>query len=1037
MGYGIAVAPCGLCKGRDDNVPGSRATYFFLKPTPRSGESRVDDVQRSQRDPSIPMHRLHLLGRVALERISGFADGPASRPRPMALLAVLAAAGKVGLGRDKALVYLWPESDTRRARNSLHQTLHAIRKDLGPDVVDSGPPLTLSPEHVAVDLWEFDAALSRGDLQTATALYAGPFLDGFSLTDLPELEEWIEQERLRIARRYAVALERSARRAAERGDHTHALHEWRALVRIDPLSAPPTLGLLQALVAAGDRASALTAGEAYSELVQRELGVDPDPSIAEYVASMRRGVTPAQVRPVGGKAAITGAADGAELAEAAAQTPRQSGGTSDEAAATRSPRGGRNLLIRVALALMAIAVTIVLSWRGRAPTSPRSIEIIAVFPFIVSGGPESQYLGNGLVDLLSASLDGAGSIHVVDPRALLGWLEARQVSTPTPLEAGNVASRFGAGRYVLGSVTGSGSRLRPLAALYQHDPDTVIATAVTEGSAADLFRLVDELTSQLLAASLTGPRHRLTRVAALTTASLPALKSYLAGEEDLRTGRYVEAADEFLRAVQMDSGFALAYYRLAIAADWLGRDSLARSAGEAALKRAARLSEHDSLLVNAAVAVRHGALPEAERLYRRIVIDYPDDLEAWHQLGDLLFHLNPLRGRSASEAKGAFARVLALDPSHEEALLHLARIGSLEGNRVAVDSLAARLMRGNRSTEVLELRAFRAFALSDRDSWKRVTRELLVRPPDVPPVTALQVALFLDDLDGAEQFATILTDARYANDVRGLGYRLQARAAAARGQWDLARARLDSAQRFTQTSTLELRSLLASMEFLEVPLDQVRAIRSEVERWDVHRADSDADPHSAGHVGLHTGIRIHRLGLLSSRLGDRRSATAFADTLERAAARMRGRSGAVFATLAHSLRARIAFDANDHSGALRHLGEANWLPIESGFEEEAGDRYLRANVLEATGKREEALTWYRTIAQRSTHELVYLAPSRIRESMLASEMDDKPGASAAFAVATRLWSDAAPPLRARLARSEDTLRQRGVVITAAGQSSPR
>lgn len=974
------------------------------------------------------MHRLHLLGRAFLERESGYAEGAASRPRPLALLALLAVAGKVGIGRDKCLVYLWPESDTQRARNSLHQTLHAIRTDLGPEVIDSGPPLTLSPEQLTVDLWEFEAALTAGDIDQAIALYQGPFLDGFALDDLPELEEWIFAERVRLTRGYAAALERSAKQSSERGDHTHAVQQWRARAQLEPLSAPPTLGFMKALVASGDRALALATGNAYAELVRRELSSDPDPTIRDLIAALRR-PTAASPRP----AIVLQAAPMAEpvLPVEPPSTPLPAATplpVSAPAPETAVHRGFRAVHAAALLLIGALAAVLAFNLNGR-PAANHSPEVIAVFPFTVAGAEESGFLRNGLVDLLSASLDGAGSIRGADPHALLGWLESRQITTPTPVEAGAIARQLGAGRFVLGSVTSSGSRLRLVASLYQYDrPDSAFAAAVTEGDASDLFRLVDDLTSQLLVATLPGPRHRLMRVAATTTSSLPALKSYLAGEEELRSGRYVEAADAFQAAVRQDSGFALAYYRLAFAADWLGRDSVARSAGEAAVKRAARLSDHDSLLVNAALAARRGDVEGSERLYRQIVDDYPDDLEAWLQLGAVLFHRNPLRGRSATESREAYERALALDPDDSESLLYLARISSLEGNRRAVDSLAERLLRITPDSEVLELRAFRAFALSDRDSWKRVTRELLVRPPDVPPVTALEVALFLDDLDGAERFGVILTEPRYSADMRAQGHRLLARAAAARGQWPAARAQLDSAAVLGPVSALELRSLLASLDFLDVPVDEVVAMRDVVQRWNAATADADPNPHSAGHAGLHFAIRAYRIGLLSARLGDRRTLVAQIDSLDRARSRAGGRSEIVLATLTHSLRARAAFAAGDAAGALRHLDQTNWLPIESSFEEEANDRYLRGVVLRALGRDAEAATWFRTIAQRATHELIYVAPSRLHESAIAAGLGDSTSAAAAYRVTARLWSNAEASIRHKVGEAGAQLRRSGIAI---------
>jgi len=967
------------------------------------------------------MHRLTLLGRVSIQRSSGVADGAASRPRPLALLALLAAAGRMGLARDKCLVFLWPESDTQRARNSLHQTLYSIRGDLGQDAVLTGAQISLNPEQVSVDLWDFEAALDRGDPAAALSFHAGPFLDGFGIDGLPEFEEWISAERRRIERRYGTALERAAQQASAAGDHGAAVNLRVTRVQLEPLSAPPTVALMHALVAAGDRASALACGQKYVDLVRRELNSDADPSVLNLMASLRA-PTPAMMPGVHPSVPIAGTAPAMGRVEPAAGT----GVPHTARRATRRPRSRAATYGSIAL-VTALAAAAVFRWSRASTPLPGEPESVAVFPFTVSGDNELQYLSRGVVDLLTTSLDGAGSLRGVDPRVLFAALEARRLTTPGLTDAGAIAGRLQASRFVMGSVAGARGRVRLLAALYaRSDPDSAIATAVTEGEASDLFRLVDDLASQLLAGSLSAPRDRLTRVAAATTSSLPALKSYLAGEDQLRAGRYADAAASFQRATQLDSGFALAYYRLTIAADWLGRDTLERAAADMAARLVGRLGDHDASLVNAAVAMQRGDLVTAERLYREIVVDYPDDMEAWLQYGELLFHQNPLRGRSATEARTAYEHVLALDPDDEESLLHLARIASLEGRTAEVDSLTRRLLRLTSSGELLELRAFRAFALGDRDSWKRVTREMRERPPDVPAVTAVDVALSLDDLDGTERFAAILTDARYSDQVRGLGYRLRARASAARGDWKGAWAALDSGQRFDAVSTLELRSLLASLDFLGVPLEEVRAIRTSIAGWDA--AQADIQSHSVAHGDLHRAIRAYRLGLLSARLSDTGAILVQADSLKRMAAALQDRSAVVTRTLEHSLRARAAFAVGDLRGTLDHLEQADWIAVKSGFEGEAADRFLRAVVLDSLGRDQEALAWYRAIAQRATHELVYVAPARLRESVLAARLNERDHAISALRSADLLWRRAPQPQRDRVAEAERQVRQLGVAL---------
>ena len=51
--------------------------------------------------------------------------GAATQRRKLALLVLLASAGERGVSRERLLTYLWPESDSARARKSLAQLLYA------------------------------------------------------------------------------------------------------------------------------------------------------------------------------------------------------------------------------------------------------------------------------------------------------------------------------------------------------------------------------------------------------------------------------------------------------------------------------------------------------------------------------------------------------------------------------------------------------------------------------------------------------------------------------------------------------------------------------------------------------------------------------------------------------------------------------------------------------------------------------------------------------------------------------------------------
>ena len=108
----------------------------------------------------------------------------------------------------------------------------------------------------------------------------------------------------------------------------------------------------------------------------------------------------------------------------------------------------------------------------------------------------------------------------------------------------------------------------------------------------DLGRAVDDVTRLLLARMSSTPADRLESLGALTTASFPALSAYLHGQQAFRANQLESAISAFRRATELDTGFALAWYRMATAAAWNNEDSLWHVATDEAVRRADRLSDH-------------------------------------------------------------------------------------------------------------------------------------------------------------------------------------------------------------------------------------------------------------------------------------------------------------------------------------------------------------------------------------------------------------------------------------------------------------
>ena len=125
--------------------------------------------------------------------VGGYATtGSATRRRRLALLALLALARDRGLNRDKVQAFLWPESDTERARHGLNQLVYFQRRHLDSEDLFLGKKtLRLNQSLITTDVWDFEDALDAGTPDVAVRLYAGSFLDGFFLRAAPGFERWL------------------------------------------------------------------------------------------------------------------------------------------------------------------------------------------------------------------------------------------------------------------------------------------------------------------------------------------------------------------------------------------------------------------------------------------------------------------------------------------------------------------------------------------------------------------------------------------------------------------------------------------------------------------------------------------------------------------------------------------------------------------------------------------------------------------------------------------------------------------------------
>lgn len=451
-------------------------------------------------------------------------------------------------------------------------------------------------------------------------------------------------------------------------------------------------------------------------------------------------------------------------------------------------------------------------------------ERVVVLPFVVRGDSGLEYLREGMVDLLSTRLDGLGSLGAIDPTAVL----ARSARAPVPGPA--LAAAFGAMLYAEGSITVLGQALDLRMTL--HDAAGA-ALATVAGRAADqdgLGPLVDSLAGALFATRLTTPGERLTREATQTTASGAALRSYLDGERHYRSGEYSTAVEDFARSTTQDSLFALAWYRLSVAAGWVGTSGgVVERAMDRALALAHRLTPRDRRLLEAynGWLGREARAADAELRLRALTLDYPDDAEAWYWLGEVLYHANPERGRPISAAELPFQRAAALVPDGNDAAGHLLYLIAFSGDRSALDSaLNDRLDRlpasaGHRAIFLLLERALNATEVE----WHRTLDSLRPAPGGTLALATMVTGRFEGTLARADDLARLLQASARPRTERIQGYTLSATVRLAGGRWREAEAALRQLQQLDVSAAQEVRGYFAALPGLPLTADERRAVR--------------------------------------------------------------------------------------------------------------------------------------------------------------------------------------------------------------------
>lgn len=443
--------------------------------------------------------------------------GPAIKfptKKAKALLAYLGVCPGQAHSREELATLLWGDSPDEQARRSLRQTLTYLRKALGPALVPilivEGDTIRLDAERVEVDVEIFERLARERTIEAltrASEVYHGDLLAGLDLR-AESFEEWLVAERVRLRELAIASLTTLLPLLVETGKMDGAVQAAARLIAFDPLQECIHRQLMQLYLQQGRPGSAIKQFQLCRDVLNRELGIDPEPETLALYNEIRRG----------GRKNIPNSTQSTRAQTITARAPAYPGPPHKPPQDAKEHQlGGWYRLWARSSVIVLIGLGVLAFWHyglrepqreasaaaereaaSAASVTPFAEPSIAVLPFKnLSGDPALDYFSDGITEDIITGLARHPDLEVAARGSSLAY-------DPQEFDLRQAAQDLGVHYLLEGSVRKGGDRVRITAQLIDAVTGHHVWAERFDRENSDVFALQDAVSEKIIGSLVGG-----------------------------------------------------------------------------------------------------------------------------------------------------------------------------------------------------------------------------------------------------------------------------------------------------------------------------------------------------------------------------------------------------------------------------------------------------------------------------------------------------------------------------------------------------